>query len=318
MDRTQPQKISVNIDLNHDYITNLPADLKEKILVKLPLKEVVKTRILSSKWIDSWTLIPNLVFEEIFFGENWTESGVIKVVDQVLLLHQGPIEKFTLVSSEHACNEAIGRWMLILSRNGIRDLKLKFHDKKRCNIINVPRFFNGFPLLRTLHLSYFHMPGFGIEKLVSCCPLLDDLSLCCFVQQGCLRILAPNLTSLNICGDFHDICLETPKLASGSIYLIPFTEDYQEFSLGIRGKESNFTRALGRLPNIQKLEICGDFIFYLAMGSISEKLPVFNHLTEIYVQLCVAPVEIAIALCLFQNAPNIKMLHIEVYYFSTF
>ena len=259
MDRPHPQKIRVNIDLNHDYITNLRADLKEKILVKLPLKEVVRTSILLSKWIDSWTLIPNLVFDENFFEENCTESGLIKLVDQVLLVHQGPIEEFTL-DSDHACNEAIGRWMLILSRNGIRDLELCFHREKRCNIINVPWFFNGFPLLHTLHLSYFHMPGFGIEKLVSCCPLLEDLSLCHFVLQGCLRILSPNLTFLNIIGEFHDICLETPKLASGCFFLTANSGDYQKFSLGNDGKESNIRRALGRLANIEELDLCLNFI----------------------------------------------------------
>ncbi|KAF3338883.1 F-box/FBD/LRR-repeat protein [Carex littledalei] len=302
MDRPQPQESRVNIDLNLDYISNLPADLKEKILVKLPLKEVVRTSILSSKWIDSWTSIPNLVFEE-----NCTESGLIKLVDQVLLVHNGPIEKFTL-ASKHACNEAIGRWMLILSRNGIRDLELCFQRKKRCNIINVSRFFNGFSLLHTLHLSSFHMPGFGIEKLVSCCPLLESLSLCNFVQQGCLRILAPNLTILNIYGDFHDICLETPKLIGGCICLCSSSGDYQEFSLENHGKESNIKRALGRLSNIQQLELCLNFFDYLAMRPISEDLPVFNHLTEIFVQLSTYPEDIATILCLFQNAPNIKFL----------
>ncbi|XP_078150462.1 uncharacterized protein LOC144545773 [Carex rostrata] len=47
------------------------------------------------------------------------------------------------------------------------------------------------------------------------------------------------------------------------------------------------------------------------MGPISENLPVFNHLTEVFVQLRTYPEEIATVLCLFQNAPNIEILHIE-------
>lgn len=95
--------------------------------------------------------------------------------------------------------------------------------------------------------------------MVSSCPLLDHLGLSYFVQRVCLRILAPNLTSLDIFGDFHDICLETPKLASGSIYLITTTGDYQKFSVARHRNESNIIRSLGRLSNIQNLDICGEF-----------------------------------------------------------
>ncbi|XP_078154267.1 F-box/FBD/LRR-repeat protein At1g13570-like [Carex rostrata] len=330
MEKPELQKDRDNIDINHDYIINLPADLKEKILLKLPLKEVVRTSILSSKWIDSWTWIPNLVFEE-----NSTKLGFIKMVDQVLRVHQGPIQIFKL-DCKHDCNEAIGRWMLILSRNNISDLELSFCFNKKCYIpfrfisclalervnlsyciFNVPRFFNGFPFLHTLYLSYFSMPGFGIEKLVSNCPLLYHLTLHLFLQQGCLRILAPNLISLDIMGEFHDIYLETPKLASACVYLNPINQDFQKLSGAKHSKESNITRALGRLSNIQNLKITGAFSDYLAMGPVPENLPViFNNLTEISLELRIGPDEIATALCLLQNAPNLKELNIEFYAFG--
>lgn len=67
----------------------IPADVKEKILVKLPIKEMVRASILSSKWIDSWTSVPNLEFEA-----KCTEAALINLVDGVLLVHQGPIKKF--------------------------------------------------------------------------------------------------------------------------------------------------------------------------------------------------------------------------------
>lgn len=57
---------------------------------------------------------------------------------------------------------------------------------------------------------------------------------------------------------------------------------------------------------------------YLAMGPVPENLPViFNNLTEISLELRIGPDEIATALCLLQNAPNLKELNIEVHYFST-
>ncbi|KAJ4794780.1 F-box/RNI/FBD-like domain protein [Rhynchospora pubera] len=170
-----------------------------------------------------------------------------------------------------------------------------------------------FKLLHALSLDRFHLTGFSIGNLASCCPLLEDLTLSRFVLQGCLHILAPNLIRLNIRGEFHDLCLETPKLSSGSIYLNSRNRDYIKYSAAKAGKRSNITRALGYLHNIQKLNVDGNFIEYLAMGPIPENLPtIFNHLTEIFVFVCGShQEEIAAALCLFKSAPNLKILRIE-------
>jgi hypothetical protein len=287
MDAYQSQKIRVD---NHDYISNLPADVQEKILVKLPIKEMARTSILSRKWINSWTSIPDMAFEE-----NCTESELIRLVDMVLLAHRGSIRKFKFVS-DHACNEGIGRWLPILCRNGIKELDLVFNNE-RCNIpfglissvvlervylfgcnIDVPPFFQGFKLVRALMLAGSELSGISIENMVSSCPLLDHLVLASFVQQGCLRIIAPNLTTLNIIGDFHDVCLETPKLVCGYIDLITTNRDYQTFSVATDGTESNIIRALGHLSNIQKLVICGEFCdvssirIYLKKNDISKPI----------------------------------------------
>ncbi|KAJ3705144.1 hypothetical protein LUZ61_008849 [Rhynchospora tenuis] len=326
MDDPQSQESNVDLDLNRDYISNLPADLKYQILIKLPIREVVRTSILSRKWKDSWVSIPNLVFTE-----DSAQSELTKLVDMVLLVHRGPILKFKLVS-EHACNEAIGRWMLILSRNGIQNLVLKFDGGERCVIpsdffscvalkdvylfncnIYVPQFFQGFNLLRTLCLCNFNLSGFSIEKLVSSCPLLDSLELSNFSQQGCLIIHAPNLTFLDLFGEFHDLCLETPKLASATIHLSTTDGDYKELSLGNVQKDSNIVRAIGCLYNIKSLDICGEFTEYLGKGLVPEKLPIFfNHLKEIFVSIYKSNQdEISAAVCLFCSAPNLKVLHIE-------
>ncbi|KAJ4813339.1 F-box/RNI-like/FBD-like domains-containing protein [Rhynchospora pubera] len=321
-----PQSQESNVDLNQDYISNLPDDLKHQILIKLPIREVARTSILSRKWKDSWVPIPNLVFTE-----DSTQSKLTKLVDMVLLVHQGPILKFKLVS-EHACNDAIRQWMLVLSRNGIQNLVLKFKGGERCVIpsdffscvalkdvylfncnINVPQFFQGFNQLRTLCLCSFNLSGFSIEKLVSSCPLLDSLKLSNFFQQGCLIVHALNLTFLDLFGEFHDLCLETPKLASATIHLSTIDGDYKELSLGNVRNDSNIIRAIGCLYNIESLDICGEFTEYLGKGHIPEKLPIFfSHLKETFVSIYNSNQdEISGAVCLFCSAPNLKVLHIE-------
>ncbi|KAJ3705142.1 hypothetical protein LUZ61_008847 [Rhynchospora tenuis] len=220
--------------------------------------------------------------------------------------------------------------MLILSRNVIRDLDLSLGLEERCKIpsrlvschalehlklsgciINVPRFFQGFKLLRTLWLEFFDLSGISIGNLISSCPLLEDLALS-IEQPGCLHILAPNLRQLNIWGEFHDLCLETPKLASGSICVVSYG-DYRQFSVAKTGKKNNFTQTLGSLHNVQKLALIGQFIDYLAVGAVPKNLPMnFNRLIELSVHVCCYDQnQTASALCLFQNAPNLRVLHIE-------
>ncbi|KAJ1700762.1 hypothetical protein LUZ63_000541 [Rhynchospora breviuscula] len=256
----------------------------------------------------------------------------IRLVDNVLIFHDGPILEFKLVS-EHACNEAISRWMLILSRNRIRYLDLRFNGRERCEIpsrlfcclalervilsdciINVAQSFQGFKLLHTLSLLSFNLSGIAtIANLVSGCPLLERLRLYNFVQQGCLHIIAPNLRDLDIWGECHDLCLETPKLISGRIYLNISNGDHKKFLIANSGKESNIKKALGCLPNIQELHIDAEFGDYLAMGPIPENPPtIFNCLTEISLAAyCSDREEIAVALCLFKSAPILNVLNIE-------
>ncbi|KAJ4813342.1 F-box/RNI-like/FBD-like domains-containing protein [Rhynchospora pubera] len=258
--------------MDGDYISDLPAELKEKILVELPIKEVVRTSILSSKWKDFWTSIPILTFRE-----GSTESKLTMLVDKVLLVHQGSILKFKF-DSEHPCTEAIGQWMLNLSRNGIRDLELRFSGGERSKIssrlfsclalervdlsgciINIPQDFQGFKLLRTLSLDNFDLTGISINNVVSSCPLLERLKLVHFFHEGCLRILAPNLKHLAIFGDFLDLSLQTPKLVYACICLSG-EEDYKKFNATKAGEVSNITQVLGCLHNIEELNMGGSFI----------------------------------------------------------
>ncbi|KAJ4819379.1 F-box/RNI-like/FBD-like domains-containing protein [Rhynchospora pubera] len=327
----EPLQSRVKHNLHGDYISDLPDDLKQEIFLKLPIKDVVRTSILSSKWKDSWTSIPTLAF-----AQKSTDSKLIKLVDNVLMVHCGPILNFKLFL-KHPCNEAMGRWMLILSRNGVRSFDLRYSGDEKCKIpsrffscvalewvfmscciINAPRAFQGFKLLRMIALENFNLTGISIGNLVSCCPLLEKLGLHKFIHQGCLHIMAPNLIQLHLYGEFHDLCIETPKLTFGSIGLYSRNRDYKKSVAEKAGKESNITRVLGYLHNIQKLHVFDDFIDYLAMGPIPENPPtIFYELTEINVPLCCSVQDkIAAAFCLFKSAPNLKKLRIEFLYYG--
>ncbi|KAL4577186.1 hypothetical protein LXL04_013290 [Taraxacum kok-saghyz] len=49
--------------MEEDRLTNLPDDLKNRILSSLDLKEAVQTSVLSKSWVSTWTRIPVLKFQ---------------------------------------------------------------------------------------------------------------------------------------------------------------------------------------------------------------------------------------------------------------
>ena len=93
-----------------DVLSNLPDSLIDDILMRLILRNVVRTSILSRKWRYNWHRLPRLKFDQ----KHWktTEDLAVQV---------GPIIKFTL---DHL--------IYFLSRIGIQHLVFKplFRNKK--------------------------------------------------------------------------------------------------------------------------------------------------------------------------------------------
>ncbi|XP_077223956.1 F-box/FBD/LRR-repeat protein At1g13570-like [Tasmannia lanceolata] len=160
-----------------DVISNLPRDGIEAILVRLPIKDTVRTSILSSKWRYMWVTIPQIVFDRRCYPSDIPSSNkafytlkCVNIVDQVLLQHRGPIHKFECIDYLRSCS-SFDRWILFLSRHGIKELILEFFDGvryklplclfscqelydlrlERC-IFNIPPAFEGFSHLKSLYL----------------------------------------------------------------------------------------------------------------------------------------------------------------------
>ncbi|XP_059291010.1 putative F-box/LRR-repeat protein At3g44090 isoform X3 [Lycium ferocissimum] len=92
-----------------DLLSNLPKNALDGILVRLPLREAVRTSILSKKWRYTWCKLPELTLDETLWetpadagslrwGRDLTfvTSNFTKIMYHILTLHAGPITKFTL------------------------------------------------------------------------------------------------------------------------------------------------------------------------------------------------------------------------------
>ena len=89
-------------DAELDRISCLPGDVIDQILLHLPIKEALRTSVLSSKWRSNWYTPPNLVFDKhcvsdaSFQDPSGISSKFLRTVDHVLLLHSGSIKKFKI------------------------------------------------------------------------------------------------------------------------------------------------------------------------------------------------------------------------------
>ncbi|XP_019160008.1 PREDICTED: F-box/FBD/LRR-repeat protein At1g13570-like [Ipomoea nil] len=115
-----------------DKIFNLPSDVLNCILDHLPVRDAARTSILSREWRYIWANHPNLVLEpKNMFGDlaNFTSRDFIDIVDGILFQHIGPILTFKvnlpdLPDVDFTQVPYVDRWILYLSRNGLRKLTL--------------------------------------------------------------------------------------------------------------------------------------------------------------------------------------------------
>ncbi|XWS69553.1 hypothetical protein CRYUN_Cryun04dG0188700 [Craigia yunnanensis] len=317
-----------------DLISDLPQSIIESILTRLPIRDAVRTSILSSKWRYKWATLTQLVFDEkcviLSNDQCEVEDSLVKFITRVLFLHQGPIHKFQLTTTHWQCCPDIDQWLLFLSRNDIKELVLElgegewfrapsclFNCKKltrlelfRCEF-DIPPSFKGFLCLKSLNLHQVLLSPEAIESLISSCPLLESLALSYFDSLA-LTIRAPNLKYLCLEGEFKDIYLEnTPLLVAMSVSMYMTDDIAEHFE---QSSSYNFNRFLGGVPRLERLIGHIYFTKYLSIGDDLGRLPItYNHLkvVELYQVSFEDMKEILIVLRLITNSPNLKELQIS-------
>ncbi|GMP58377.1 hypothetical protein CsSME_00022065 [Camellia sinensis var. sinensis] len=284
--------------LMSDIITHLPDDVKETILTCLPLQDAARTSILSRKWRYMWMRLPQLVFDDMFCRESIRieKNKLMMTIYQVLLLHCGPILKFTLsLSGLESCSE-IDQLVLFVSDNIIQEFTLHIRKGARYKLpsslfsclqlkhLNLcycmfkpPPEFEGFSSLLRLELCDVVITTDIFSSSISNCPLLEELTLEGCSSLDCLEIDARNLMFLRCKSHVRSVCFKNaPLLAKVSILL---AVQMNEKALK-EGETSNMVMFFDSLPVIQFLEINYYYVRYMAAGGISKRLPItLSHLT---------------------------------------
>jgi hypothetical protein len=196
------------IDVESDRNSCLPDHLIEQILSHLSIKEAVRTSVLSSNWMKKWSTLPDLVFDgrcvstETSKDPSVIESKFLRIVDHVLFLHSGPINKFEVSDSYQHLTIGVNsmadidRWILHLTGRYIKELVLDISFDQYYKIpsslfscqglqhldlnscwLKPPTTFEGFRNLKNLSMFEVTMTQDAFDNMIFGCPLLEKLTL---------------------------------------------------------------------------------------------------------------------------------------------
>ncbi|KAI0520164.1 hypothetical protein KFK09_007635 [Dendrobium nobile] len=322
-----------------DRISTLPSNIIELILMYLPIAEAVRTSILSSRWRYQWCTIPHLRFDKQSVSLP-VKYKLENVVDQVLLLHSGPIHKFAFDAYSGIKDVApVDRWLVFLSRNYLKELALKFCASSlyklptalySCQAIvsldlhdcefKLPRSFNGFNCLNILLLENISISESDFASLISKCPLLRKLVFIDFYCCCHLKLNAPRLQELVVEGVFADIYLEnTPNLISLSLGLEDDDEELENEEEELENgdteneEECDFNKCLTNILKIEKLELQQNFLDFMTRGQAFVRFPIYNCLKKVFLS-CFNFEDlkhVMVLQSLLQNTPVLNELEIE-------
>ncbi|XP_031123373.1 F-box/FBD/LRR-repeat protein At1g13570-like isoform X2 [Ipomoea triloba] len=214
-------------DASRDLISELPLELKVRILECLPTRDAARTALLSTHWNHVWLRLGRLAFDFDFLYDIRKCSGKsivpYKIITYILLHRVQPVKKFSL----HLCalfdptveQSDLDEWCLYLSRNGIEELDISCSSHcpfklpfcivwcptiKQLELwglgfdcpINAPSIFPGVTSLIFLEVVFNH----NVNGIVSSIPNLEKLEFFRYEGISNFKFRAPKLESLSIFG----------------------------------------------------------------------------------------------------------------------
>ncbi|KAG8472434.1 hypothetical protein CXB51_035304 [Gossypium anomalum] len=261
-----------------DRLSELPDDVILHIMSSLPMKEAVRTCILSTRWKDLFTSISNIELDGVL-RKRALRNRFMEFVDGFLSLRKDiSVDRFRLCYGPGIDHRKINEWIL----HGVRELELIFQSGTletrhftdlefgvfTCKTLLTLRLFNlpslvltipthcCLPNLKGLHLTFLKFSDDeSIRRLLSSCNSLEELLVqsCELSNLNKLSVCHPTLKRLTISGGFIapscEVEINTPNLVF--------------FDFGcVYGKETRLS-----LRNLNSLSEARIYIGFIAMSS---------------------------------------------------
>ncbi|XP_071735766.1 F-box/FBD/LRR-repeat protein At1g13570-like [Rutidosis leptorrhynchoides] len=241
----------------NDFISRMPENVITDILDRLPIKQAVRTDILSRNWRYKWTTLTQLEFGQSFFKNSIGPDGknVCDMRLSRLLLHfKAPIKKFDLyIPYGYTVDvEEFNNWILFVSKKELQEINifhytttpLKLpsqlftcmelkHMKLRFCAFQFLHSFCGFPNLLSLELDRVKFGSTACGNFIAQCPLLEILKIVDNEKTGEVKfdVLAKLVNLKVLCLSMCVLDNTTPLTSSGIIQLLCLLPKLQELDL---------------------------------------------------------------------------------------
>lgn len=220
-----------------DRISGLPDEILCHILSFLVTGEAVKTSVLSRRWKNVWAYNPNIDLCDLGCGKRINSDNFEGIVNLVLLSRGSlDIHRFSLTCEDFVNYSCFDAWIRGAVRHNVVELVLDLVDggfSQKLDLIDgeTVSYYVGFELPKSLYmcktlvvLKLRLQPSFTItppsncfpslkflklmfdcldidtmEKLISCCPVLEDLNIDCeLVDLDEFPVLNFNISALKL------------------------------------------------------------------------------------------------------------------------
>uniref|UniRef100_A0A7C8Z0Y8 F-box domain-containing protein n=1 Tax=Opuntia streptacantha TaxID=393608 RepID=A0A7C8Z0Y8_OPUST len=327
-----------------DRISDLPDNVVEMIIERLPLRDAARTSTLSKKWQYKWAMLSTLCLDYIFFDTMYRQRRKPPVliypslVKTILLQHTGHLQKFVIYipNLDASGIGEINLTIRVALMNGVQELtvikaegcaphalpsflfvcaeqitKLEFTN---C-VLNPPLEFRGFPNLKTLHLNAITCSSLErLSNFISSCPRLQRITLSDLNKSDQqLYIHAPSLEVFSVGGAFRSILFqEAQNLVSLKIFLADINEGFEK----VIPCNDYMLQLFSKLSKIKCLKLEGYICMLLGadyvQGALSIELDNLKTIEAVSVDLGDLR-EFHCLLRLIRSAPNLQKVEITAF-----
>ncbi|PPD87603.1 hypothetical protein GOBAR_DD15461 [Gossypium barbadense] len=258
-------------------LSELPVNVILHIISSLPMKEAVRTCLLSTRWKDLFTSISNIELDGVL-RKRALRNRFMEFVDGFLSLRKDiSVDRFRLCYGPGIDHRKINEWILYAVRHGVRELDLIFQS----GTFETRHFTDlEFGVFTCLHLTFLKFSDDeSIRRLISSCNSLEEL----LVQS--LEINTPNLVFF----DFGCVYCKETKLSLRNLNSLSEACTY----IGFIAMSSNYCndtdsvfdvmRALSCVQSFHLTGICSEIQAMLQRPSL---IPEFPNLTFLKMGTC--------------------------------
>ncbi|KAF5198430.1 F-box/FBD/LRR-repeat protein [Thalictrum thalictroides] len=317
-----------------DRISTLQIELITCILTFVPIRDAVRTSVLSWDWRYKWMTIPKILIRDssvprVSVADREHEKRLVDFVNHVMLLHFDKLYKFDMEIYLESSSNDVDRWIHLLARKLVEEVVLGFSGSRytvpstlfscqylrqlklhHCILKSSSRM-NGFNSLVDLYLHGVTFTYETIRNLISNSKQLQNLTLIHCDGFDHLSISAPNLRIFNFNGPCWEIFFNCPKLIEAFMGLLPVGTGVMINQFGI-SKTHMLELILAGLRRVEMLFISEHFMEILAICVAPKKLrTTYYHLRDLSFVINFSNSKLfPIVLCLFRSSPCLQSLTI--------